>query len=178
MTRHGIAGRYAKALFNLDVSKGVLEKRIEDFELLLGILQGESKLEHLFSAPQLKVEEKKQILHSLMQKRLDKVLLSFLSFLIEKGRWSYLRQIARHYHLLVDRYLGIWEARLVTAVAIDREMEERLKLKLQKKFDKQIKLKKEVDPNLIGGATLMLENEMIDWSLSGKLKKMKKELQK
>lgn len=170
-----IASRYAKALFEVDAPKGVLEKRLEDFDLLLKFLKQDPHLAHLFTAPHITVDEKKGILKTL---GFDPVFLKFLSFLIERGRWEFLPQIAKHYRLKVDQQLGIWEAKLVSAVPIDQELEERLKSNLQKKFHKQIRLDKAIDPKLIGGARLMLDNEMIDWSLAGKLNKLKKELQK
>ncbi len=177
MTDHAIASRYSKALFQLDITQGQLEKRLDDFDFLLD-LHKHPKLESLLLAPQLKDEEKKELLFSLLDGRLDPVLLKFISFLIEKRRWKYFSQIARHYRLRVEKHLGIWEAKLVTAVPIDSETEKGLKEKLQNAFNKQIKFKKSVDPRLIGGATLLIENEMIDWSLAGKLNKMKKNLLK
>lgn len=177
MKDRAIATRYTKALFQLDLSQNQLEKRLDDFVYLTD-LHKHPKLERLLLAPQLEDKEKKELLFSLLDGRLDPVFLKFLSVLIEKRRWSYLTEIIRQYRLMVDRHLNIWEAELVTAIPIDQKTEDVLKDKLQKALNKEIKLKKSVDPKLIGGASLLIDNEMIDWSLAGKLKKMKKELLK
>ena len=177
MRNYAIASRYAKALFESDMLDEALPKRIEDFEMLLKVFDQNPALQRTLIAPQLESKDKKEILLSILDGRLDQKLLNFLFLLVEKRRWDYLKLIARAYRLLVNKHLEIWEAELLTAVPLDEGSEEVLKQKLKKIFNKkQIYLRKIIKPSIIGGATLLVENEMIDWSILGKLNKMKKSL--
>lgn len=177
MKDYAVASCYAKALFEIDLMHVVLTKRVEDFAVLLEVFDQHPELENTLLAPQLEDKDKKDILLSILDGRLDETLLNFLFLLVEKKRWDHLNLIARAYRLLVNKHLDIWEAELITAVPIDKESEEILKQKLKKAFNKkQIHLKNIVHPAIIGGATLLIESEMIDWSISGKLNKMKKSL--
>lgn len=170
-----IPQRYAKALFHLDVSKVDLKKRIHDFESILTLLNSQPKMEKFLKSPQIDLKEKKQLLNSFLG-NFDSTFRHFLLLIIENERWKYLTQIALDYQLMVDRYLGIWEAEIITAVPINQQIEETVKEKLSTLFQKKIDLKKEVDSKMIGGAILVISNEIIDWSITGRLKKMKEYL--
>jgi F-type H+-transporting ATPase subunit delta len=176
MIKRALALRYSKALYDLDSPKGQLEKRVADFDFLLKTLKNQPKLLKFLEAPQITLQEKEKVLQACFSGKFDPTLFHFLSFLIEKGRFGYLSQIALEYRLMVDEALGIWEAEIVTAVPIEKEYEEQLKAKLEKFYQKKVKIKKEIDQKIIGGAVLIIANEMIDWSVAGRLKKLKEYL--
>src|SRR4051812_12442687 len=132
MKDYAVASRYAKALFEIDVRGKALSKRVDDFELLLKVFNRHPELARTLLAPQLEDKDKKEILLSILDGRLDQTLLNFLLLLVEKKRWSQLHLIVRAYRLLVNKHLDIWDAQLVTAVAIDAESEEALKHTLKK----------------------------------------------
>jgi F-type H+-transporting ATPase subunit delta len=176
MIKRGIALRYSKAQFNSDLASGNLEKKLEIFEIIQDVFKKNPDLIKFLEAPQISFEDKKIALESLFQKKLDASHYHFLFYLIEKRRLRYLGQIAQEYRMMVNQHLGIWEAKIITAVPLTPEIEKTLKEKLENFYRKKIKLNKEIDPNIIGGAILVVANEMIDWSVKGRLKKMKENL--
>lgn len=176
MIDRSISLRYSRVLFDLDCLKGNLEQRLIDFDSVNSILNNSPKLLKVLKSPQVSLNDKKKVLHNSLKDTFDPAFINFLSYLIQQGRLAYLKHIGKEYRLLVNEHLKRWEANIITAVPIDRESEEKLMEKLGKVFRKTILLNKEIDPKIVGGAILVMSNKMLDWSVSGRLRKLKDHL--
>lgn len=168
MIDRAISLRYAKALFD---SKGTL---LGDFESIIKIFNDHPKLVKFLKTPQISLIEKKKVLRNVL--KMDSLFLNFIFTLIQKGRIDSLQSIAHEYKLMANEYLGVWEVDIVSAVPLDAPFEEKLKEKLEKDFCKKIKLNTKVNPKVLGGAILLIENEMLDWSVESRLRKLKERL--
>lgn len=167
--------RYSKALFNVAVSNEDLEKRLHDLTQIVETFKKFPRISIFFSSPQITVEEKKKALNAAVGK-VDKELRSFLFLLLDKKRFKYLPEILEFYRSMVTAKLGALEVRFITATPIDAETGNNLKSKLEQKYRKKIIIKEEIDPTIIGGGVLLIGNEQIDFSIRGKLAKLKKDL--
>lgn len=176
MIDYAISPRYAKVLFDLDCAKGNSDRRLKDFDSIINIFNHNPKLVKFLKAPQVTLKEKKKLLWDSLKEKFDLMFINFLSFLIQKRRLGHLVSIGNVYRLLVNEYLERWEADIITAVPIDAQSERKLVEKLEKLFHKEINLKNRIDPKIIGGAILVTSNEMLDWSLTGRLRKLKEKL--
>lgn len=176
MKDRSVSSRYAKVLFAIDQKEERLQKRLVDFSTIIQIFKKNLKLIKFLQSPHIAMEEKTKLLQTCLQEAFGPLFLNFLFFLVQKGRISNLVHIANEYRLMVNKYHGIWEADVMTAVALDPDSEGKLKHWLEKDFDKKINLNKTVDSELIGGAILVFDNEMLDWSVSSRLKKLKDNL--
>lgn len=176
MIQEALAIRYAKALFDLDPSKENREKRLNNLVSFIESLHNNPKLLEFLASPQILQEEKRELLREIFQDRMDPPFFHFLFLLIDKGRLNYLKQIEREYRKMLDEYLGIWEATLVTAVSVGSDVEKEMQRKLENYYKKEIKIKSEVNPQILGGAILIHGNEMVDWSVKERLKKLKEQL--
>lgn len=176
MIGHAISPRYAKVLFGLDCAKNKLDQRMNDFESILTIFNSNPKLKMFLRSPQVALKDKKKVLQNSLKDQFDTTFINFLSYLIQQERLVHLSHIANEYKLLVNEYLGRWEANIITAVPMDADSEEKLLKKLETMFHKKIHLNKKVDPQIIGGVILIISNEMLDWSVRGRLKKLKENL--
>lgn len=180
MTNRAVAIRYAKVLFNLDYNedrtKDNFEKRLEDFKVILPIFKENPKLLQFMKSPQISLADKTKVLNEVLKSKTDHTFLNYLSYLVEKRSLDHLSIIEREYRRLVDDLLEIWEVDVITAVPLDAGSEARLKEKIENEFQRKVILNKEVDPSIIGGTILIMENKMLDWSIAGRLKKMKENL--
>lgn len=75
MIRHGIAKRYAKALYQLD------NGRMPDFTTLFSLFKSQPKLAKLLQAPLITQEEKEQLLTKALEGRVKPLFLHFLFLL-------------------------------------------------------------------------------------------------
>lgn len=176
MIIHEIAYRYAQALFNQTHSIEEMEKRLNDLEEIVKFFHDYPKLKNFFSSPQISKQDKERILRDNLKSHFEDSFISFLAFLIHKGRFEYLSEIAREYAQLFIEKLGIIEVDLITAVPIEEKIKEQLKAKLEAAYHRKIRIIEKIDSRVIGGATLLMASHMVDASLKGKLAKLKNEL--
>jgi F-type H+-transporting ATPase subunit delta len=176
MIKLDIAERYSKVLFDLDLKKDAFENRLWDFENMSTLIESNPTLVEFLKSPQISIDEKKKLLTTALSSHFDEDFLQFLVYLIERKRFDYLKSIAKKYRDLVDEHLGIWEAELVTPVPLEPHLESKLVDMLEKSFDKKINVVPKIQPNIIGGSILIILNKMVDWSITGRLKKLKESL--
>lgn len=175
MIKADIAKRYSKVLFNLDLENDYLTKRLNDLDALVELFNINPELTEFLNSPQITHKQKVEFLKQNL-KSLDSDLVDFVIFLIKKKRLEYLESIANKYRNLVNEHFGIWEAEMVVSAPVKKELIHQMIEKLERSFHKKIKVQPKIKPEIIGGAILLIENTMIDWSITGRLKKMKERL--
>lgn len=176
MINHATALRYSRALFEFDIQKELAHTRLKEFKFFLDLLAENEKLAQFLKAPQIDLIEKEKFLKSLIGDQLTATFINFLLLLVEKNRFSSLTQIAAAYRAMMDEHLGIWEASITTAKPLEKDLEEKLKQKLEGFYHKKVYIKNEINPQIMGGAILVVGNQMIDWSVASRLKKIKENL--
>lgn len=176
MIKLDIAQRYSKVLFNLDLANDYFNKRLKDFESLIELFKENQNFEKFLNSPQVPYSKKEEFIKSSFKSKLDENLIDFLLYLIQKKRLNYLESIASKYRNLVNEHLGIWDADMIVSAPVTSDLVNQVVKKLEHTFHKKIKVNTEIKPEIIGGAILIFENTMIDWSITGRLKKMKERL--
>jgi F-type H+-transporting ATPase subunit delta len=168
-----IANQWARALFNLTVSEEQMISRKEILSQITFMLLKTPKFGQFIFNPQVSMREKKEV----FQKGISDIqLANYLSLLSEKGKFKYLPEIAKKYQSMVMEYKGIIEAKLMIAAAIDSDLKAELQMRLEKNYGKTFIIHEKINPEIIGGAVLIFDNRMIDFSIAGRLEKMKKNL--
>lgn len=175
MKIYDLASKYSKALFELTPSSETLQKRLLQMENILKLLD-KPYLKKFFSSPQITKEQKSQFLKEVLKNNTDQELASFFLLLLDKKRLKYLPEIVKQYKEMVNDKEGMLKARLLTAAPLDEETISSLKKKLDSLYQKNITFDHQIDPSLIGGGIIFIGNQMLDFSLNGKLKKLEKDL--
>lgn len=170
-----LAIRYAKALFD-SASKIEQQLLLSNFEELLSIYRKTPKLYSFLNSPEISQEQKGNILKIPFKDKPK--FLDFLSLLMQKGRFKYITEIAEEYHIIYTTAYGKSLAHLTTAVSLSEEIKNQLKEKLNKIYHKEFDLSHDVDPEIIGGGVLIMDDRMIDFSIKEKLDRLKNYLQK
>ena len=74
------------------------------------------------------------------------------------------------------RYRGITASFLTTAVKINANIKQQLIDLIEEVFSTKVELDEKIDPEIIGGFILRVDDNYIDGSIKNKLRKIKKEL--
>ena len=80
------------------------------------------------------------------------------------------------YRSLYEKEKGIVEVRTITAIPLEDALKEELIRKLEARTKKTIRIKPEVDPDIIGGMILVMEDNILDGSIRYKLEQLKRRL--
>lgn len=97
---------------------------------------------------------------------------SFLRLLAENRRLALLPQIAARYETLKAEAENTLEVTLTSAIPVGDEQQARVIDSLKKRFGRNIRLKVEIDQNLIGGARLQVGDRVIDGTVRNRLEKL------
>lgn len=171
-----LATVYSKALFNLEASEEVLNERLYALIRFQKLLKENKEVRRFFFSPDIPLLKKQEIVEKGLSKTQDKIFINFLKVLLDKGHIKDLVEITDSYKELVYQKMNIIEAKIKTPFSLDENEKKKIKESLENKFKKEIQLNEVIDPDLIGGFTLLVNNQLMDFSLSGKLNKLKEDL--
>lgn len=113
--------------------------------------------------------------HDSVPKVLEPELSRLVQLLVENNRLEYVRFILHRFTELYNASRGRRLATLKTAVPAP-EMQRRIKELLEQRMDGEIVLEAEVDPSLIGGFTLTVDDKLLDASVSHQLDEIRRQL--
>ncbi len=168
-----VAIRYAKSLIGLAEEKGVLDVVKTDLEGVVKLAEDSHDFTVFLKSPVIDPLKKKQILLKMFDGKVNDLTLSLFGLTAEKKRESILLDIAKTFLKLYNNQKGIVEVNLSSAVAMEAGLKEELRSKLSKQSGKTIQFSEEVDPDLIGGYVLRVEDRQIDMSVRNQLSEIR-----
>jgi F-type H+-transporting ATPase subunit delta len=173
-----IAVRYARALFLSAREQGILGDVRKDMEMILAAVSDLTEVKSLLESPVVDTRKKTAILVSLFEGKTGDLALDFIRLVTGNNREEYLAAICRHYVKLYKEEKGIKMASIETATPLTHEIRREMVAIITGAFKAEIELQEEVKEELIGGFVLRVEDKQLNSSVSGKLARIKKELQK
>ena len=177
MSNQRVAYAYAKSLMDLAIERGELEPVYQDFLHLAKLANSNRDLELAMRSPIISSEKKLAILKALYQKRgATPVTLSFFEIISRKGREAVLADIAREFEVLYRIHNSIQLAEVTTTFPLDEKLRaEFVKIVKQISGMNEVKLTEKINPELIGGYILRVNDKQLDESLSSKLRELRVE---
>jgi F-type H+-transporting ATPase subunit delta len=104
------------------------------------------------------------------------VQINLFRLLRQKGRFALGPSIASYYRELRDEERGIVRAEVRTAVELDDASRDAIAERLRASTGQTVELETEVDPSLLGGATVRIGDRLIDGSTRGRLRGLREQL--
>ena len=98
----------------------------------------------------------------------------FVRLLVKNGRLGEVRFIFRSFIAMYYRSRGIRVARLVTAVP-SPELERKLRTVLEKQFGGDVLIESDVNPDLLGGFTLEVDDYLLDASVRRQIETIRRQ---
>jgi len=176
MDESKISVRYARALLDSAKEKKVTEAVKADMETIAQLFVAIPGFAHLLESPVIRLNEKRLLFENVFFKNLNSLTYSFLMMLITNSREAYLQAITRNFLTSLRKETGYKEAKLISAIPVDQNTVKKFEELIKKHFETNVDLSCTVNPNLIGGFVLQVEDQQIDASVATRLKKLKKEL--
>ena len=103
---------------------------------------------------------------------LDAAQTNFVRLLADNERLGALGDIASLFEALRNEHEGVLEASILSAFPIDAAQVDSIVATLAQRYGRRIKASVSVDPELIGGVSIRIGDEVIDASVRGKLAQM------
>lgn len=175
MNESKISVRYSRALFQSSLEKKILDKVNQDMIFISDICTTKDMKDFL-NSPIIAPSKKTIIFHNILGNSVEPITLSLIDLVVRNGRESFLPAIARVFISETMKYKGVTESLITTAVKIDSKVKNQISDLLSKIFETKIELEEKIDPEIIGGFILRVDDNYIDASIRNKLRKIRKEL--
>lgn len=173
-----VAVRYAGALLASAKGEGVLTEVADSYAGVMQVLEANRELVIFLYSPQVRTEEKKELLGKVFGGRIEPVLLRFFSLLIDKKRIENVLDIGEEFAAQVEADQGVVRARVVTAVELSADLADALQKRLATLTGARIILEKKVDPAVLGGVCVTMGDRILDGTVRTNLDLLKKNLEK
>lgn len=178
MDHSKITVRYAKALFELAKERSLLEVVKKDVELIFQLCNESIEFKSFLESPIIKTSQKIKLLNSLFSENIHEQSMNFIRLVTENKRESHLQGICRNILTLYRNEQGIKTAVLTSAVTLDRTLTTQIAQQLEKELKAKVELSGKVNPELIGGFILRVDDRQLDASVATQLQKIKQRLLK
>lgn len=178
MLNGALARRYARALFELAVEMSLLDRVDSELREVVDLVDRSKELRTVLNHPNISFTTKKDVLESIFADSFSEITRHFIYLLVDRKRQNILSLVQREFSRLADEARQIVEAKVTYAASLTSDQEQELKQMLEKCTGKNIRLLKQVNPDLIGGAKLQIGDRVMDGSIVYALKKMRAELRK
>jgi F-type H+-transporting ATPase subunit delta len=162
---------YAKAAFQLARDGGRLAEWSDMLQLASSIAANKIVADAIGS-PHVSRQQAASLFLTAAADQFDSQFGNLLSVLAENDRLSILPEIAGMYEKLRQDEEKRLSVRVVSAVALSDDQQQRMRAALSKRFDREISLESEIDTTMLGGAVIYAGDMVIDGSVRGRLQKL------
>jgi F-type H+-transporting ATPase subunit delta len=171
-----IARPYAEAAFKLAQGPQALAHWSDALARLAAVVA--SPAAHgLLGNPRIKHEQVAQVV-SEVAGDLSADQLGFLRLLAENDRLTVLPEIVGHFERLKNQADDVLDARIDSAYSLTEQQLAQVIATLEGKYGRKVKATVSVDPELIGGISIRIGDEVLDTSVRGKLAQLADALMK
>ena len=171
-----VAERYSEALFQVCKKNDCIEKVEIEVECLEKIFNKNKNLKSFLESPQISSEDKESLIKKVFENKCQKVLVQFMLLLLRKNRMEYLCSSFHYFYQFVRSVKGITQARVTSAVGLNKNLKDQLVQSLEKLTKKKLEPYYIVDDKILGGLSVQIEDLLMDLSVRHHLNEMKEKL--
>ena len=175
-----IPRRYAKALYEVALERKQDEQMLGLMQTLANSFEANPGLKEVVANPFVSDQEKDKLLTTAAGATAqDKTFADFLKLLAENRRIDLIQEIAISYLGIYRKEHNIRRVQVVSAAPLDPEVEKRIKDIITAHLNGgTMDFSTSIDPDLIGGFVVNIDNERLDASLRNELKELRLSLLK
>jgi F-type H+-transporting ATPase subunit delta len=178
MDESAISVRYAKALFSLAKEKNLLSELKDDIELISDVCNSSVDFNLMLKSPVVKTSQKIRLMKLIFGGKISELSLNFLELATRNKREVFIPSMCRNLLSLIRHEKNIQTVVLTIARPVDDETLRNAKKVLEKELGHTVELKGKVNPNIIGGMVLRIDDKQYDASVATQLKKLKQDMLK
>ena len=166
-----VSSIYGNALFELAAEENKMDALLSEVQTLQQILLENADLLSLLNHPEVSKIEKLDLLKNIFSGRASDEILGFLNIIVEKDRQKDIPKIFE--------YKGIGKVKVVSATELSARQKEKLtKRLLETTKYTSFEVDYQVDPSVLGGLIIRIEDRVLDSSLKTQIEKLSKGLSK
>ena len=170
-----VASRYAKSLIDLAIGTKQLEEVRKDMQLIKQVCNSNHEFVLLLESPVVKTDKKMAIFKIIFSNKISATTQAFLNLIATKRREGYIDDIANAFDDQYKLYMNIITVKVESASALDAKSKKAILDLVKQTARGEIELIEKINPSLIGGFVLTIDDKQIDQSVKRKLNDLRKD---
>jgi F-type H+-transporting ATPase subunit delta len=166
-----IARPYAEAAFRLSLENQQLQHWSDMLSLIASVVR-DDQIASRIGDPNVDDQALESLILGILGDRLDGAGRNLVQVLVQNGRLELVPNIQALFDELKREHEGVLEAKIISAQPVGDEQIRPLLSALERKYGRKVTAQVEVDPELIGGARILVGDKVIDATVRGRLDAM------
>tara|TARA_Y100000385_G_scaffold258907_1_gene287271 strand:+ start:562 stop:1119 length:558 start_codon:yes stop_codon:yes gene_type:complete len=172
--RESLAGnRYAKSLIGLSIEKKELDTVYNDMVLISETVENSKDLDLLLKSPVVKTDKKQEILSSIFGKETSELTKQFLLLISSRNREAIIGDIAGAFVRQYKVIKKIIVTEVTSAIKLESAQKKKILQLLNTNESSSVEVIEKINPEIIGGFIVRVDDKQIDASISRKLDDLK-----
>ena len=170
VSKQKIADIYAKALIDAKKSAEEAKVLLEQVQNLQDFLRKNEKIAQYFSSPLFPLSQKTEMLNNFCrEQQFLPIMQNFLHIILENSRFSQIEAIAAEFIKIYMEKSGFVYVTVQSVKELSKKQDKDLQNNLKKLLSKDVIIKYEIKPEILGGLIVQYDDNIIDDSLKNKL---------
>lgn len=172
--KESLAGnRYAKSLIGLSIEKKELDTVYNDMVLISETVENSKDLDLLLKSPVVKTDKKQEILSSIFGKETSELTKQFLLLISSRNREAIIGDIAGAFVRQYKVIKKIIVTEVTSAIKLESAQKKKILRLLNTNESSSVEVIEKINPEIIGGFIVRVDDKQIDASISRKLDDLK-----
>ncbi len=169
-----LAARYAKSLLDLAVEQNQVDATLADMKLLDSVCSQSREFTNVLRSPVINADKKQAIINAVLGDKLATLTHAFVTLLVNKGREANLPEIVHAFIAQYKEMKNIKTVKLTTAAPVNDAVKQKILDRATATLNNsQVELIEAVNPDLIGGFVLEMDDKLFDASVRRDLNDVK-----
>ncbi len=171
-----IVKRYATALFDMAHEDNAVAQYETEVSTIVEALKETPDFMAVLGNHKVTLEEKLTLVDNIFADKVQSPIVGLMALMVKKSREGYLLEVLENFLDMAKAARGIIKASVTSAVALNETQIEQIKANLQAGTGKVIELETIIDESIIAGLIIRVGDKVIDVSIKGEMKTLKKQL--
>lgn len=172
-----VASRYGLALYSLALEENKIDSWQKDVKTLKSIFEENTDFIMILGSSFISLEERIEILEKTLV-GVDKNIIALINVVMENNRTDLILDIFESFNSYCNQYRGVSEGLIYSTLKLDQTVIDQIEKKISKIENNKVELKNVIDPSLIGGVKVVVQDRIYDGSIKHNIEMMKKDLLK
>lgn len=171
--RNSLSARLAESVFAVAKNAQAVEEVMQSLDAVDSWVREDARLRAFLQSKKINHDQKRDALKKALSESCHPIAAECVALAAEERSVEVIKQACTSYRAFAKQELGIVSAHAQVAEAFSESDTASLKSKLDEILGKNSELTVEVNPDLIGGIKLRVEDTYLDASLQNQLKRMR-----
>lgn len=165
---------YASALYSIALEND--KKFVDDVQDVFLAFKNNNEIISILSSLNLSKNERKKIVGKIFNNEINKLIINFMYLLIDNEFFENIILIIIDFFKIFDEEKQILHVKIYTPFALDENQLSKILELIKIKTKKELVYDIIIDPALIGGIKITYNNNVLDFSIKGKINSLKDKL--